>query len=231
MLKRGRSSISKSDRGRTASQPPGVRVGQREAPAHRAATRSGRAATSCGQALIPEVGFEPTRPFGQPILSRSRLPFRHSGRLVDRAPRRRGAGFIARPAVRTRGKEGVAGVDGNDRPDRRRTDRPEDDPLRPAVEVEDGAVDQHRQDQQHHPREDLHVARLPLQLLLVRQLVGRSPQVMLVVPARLRIGHRRLSISRWISSSLIPRSRGPYACHPVVISAIPRPKATQIGQK
>jgi hypothetical protein len=29
---------------------------------------------------MPEVGFEPTRPFGQSILNRSRLPFRHSGR-------------------------------------------------------------------------------------------------------------------------------------------------------
>jgi len=29
---------------------------------------------------VPEVGFEPTRPFGQSILSAPRLPFRHSGR-------------------------------------------------------------------------------------------------------------------------------------------------------
>jgi len=28
---------------------------------------------------VPEVGFEPTRPFGQSILSAPRLPFRHSG--------------------------------------------------------------------------------------------------------------------------------------------------------
>ena len=28
---------------------------------------------------VPEVGLEPTRPFGQRILSPSRLPFRHSG--------------------------------------------------------------------------------------------------------------------------------------------------------
>lgn len=32
-----------------------------------------------GQAVVPEVGLEPTRPFGQRILSPSRLPFRHSG--------------------------------------------------------------------------------------------------------------------------------------------------------
>ena len=30
--------------------------------------------------FVPEVGFEPTRPFGQSILSAPRLPFRHSGR-------------------------------------------------------------------------------------------------------------------------------------------------------
>ena len=29
--------------------------------------------------FVPVVGLEPTRPFGQPILSRSRLPFRHTG--------------------------------------------------------------------------------------------------------------------------------------------------------
>ena len=29
---------------------------------------------------MPEVGFEPTRPLGQSILNRPRLPFRHSGR-------------------------------------------------------------------------------------------------------------------------------------------------------
>jgi len=29
--------------------------------------------------FVPEVGFEPTRPFGQSILSAPRLPFRHSG--------------------------------------------------------------------------------------------------------------------------------------------------------
>jgi len=29
---------------------------------------------------VPEVGFEPTRPFEQSILSAPRLPFRHSGR-------------------------------------------------------------------------------------------------------------------------------------------------------
>jgi len=28
---------------------------------------------------VPEVGFEPTRPFEQSILSAPRLPFRHSG--------------------------------------------------------------------------------------------------------------------------------------------------------
>ena len=28
---------------------------------------------------VPEEGLEPTRPFGQRILSPSRLPFRHSG--------------------------------------------------------------------------------------------------------------------------------------------------------
>jgi hypothetical protein len=30
--------------------------------------------------VVPEVGFEPTRPFEQSILSAPRLPFRHSGR-------------------------------------------------------------------------------------------------------------------------------------------------------
>jgi hypothetical protein len=30
---------------------------------------------------VPEVGFEPTRPFEQSILSAPRLPFRHSGQL------------------------------------------------------------------------------------------------------------------------------------------------------
>ncbi|MEN9731232.1 MAG: hypothetical protein RL488_542, partial [Actinomycetota bacterium] len=29
--------------------------------------------------FVPEVGFEPTRPFEQSILSAPRLPFRHSG--------------------------------------------------------------------------------------------------------------------------------------------------------
>jgi hypothetical protein len=29
--------------------------------------------------VMPGVGFEPTRPFGQPILNRSRKPFRHPG--------------------------------------------------------------------------------------------------------------------------------------------------------
>ena len=33
----------------------------------------------CPSELVPEVGLEPTRPFGQRILSPSRLPFRHSG--------------------------------------------------------------------------------------------------------------------------------------------------------
>ena len=28
---------------------------------------------------VPDVGFEPTRPFGQSILSAPRLPFRQSG--------------------------------------------------------------------------------------------------------------------------------------------------------
>jgi len=28
---------------------------------------------------VPKVGFEPTRPFEQSILSAPRLPFRHSG--------------------------------------------------------------------------------------------------------------------------------------------------------
>ncbi len=32
---------------------------------------------------MPEVGFEPTRPIGQSILSASRLPFRHSGQLLN----------------------------------------------------------------------------------------------------------------------------------------------------
>ena len=32
---------------------------------------------------VPEVGFEPTRPIGQSILSASRLPFRHSGQLLN----------------------------------------------------------------------------------------------------------------------------------------------------
>ena len=29
--------------------------------------------------MVPVVGVEPTRPCGQPSLSRSRLPFRHTG--------------------------------------------------------------------------------------------------------------------------------------------------------
>ena len=29
--------------------------------------------------MVPEVGVEPTRPYGQRILNPSRLPFRHSG--------------------------------------------------------------------------------------------------------------------------------------------------------
>lgn len=40
----------------------------------RAAPLAGR-----GSSHVPVVGVEPTRPFGQPILSRSRLPFRHTG--------------------------------------------------------------------------------------------------------------------------------------------------------
>jgi len=30
---------------------------------------------------VPDVGFEPTRPFGQSILSAPRLPFRQSGSI------------------------------------------------------------------------------------------------------------------------------------------------------
>jgi hypothetical protein len=42
--------------------------------------------------VVPEVGFEPTRPFEQSILSAPRLPFRHSGSttcptLTDLLPR------------------------------------------------------------------------------------------------------------------------------------------------
>jgi len=34
--------------------------------------------------VVPDVGFEPTRPFGQSILSAPRLPFRQSGLPVLR---------------------------------------------------------------------------------------------------------------------------------------------------
>ena len=34
--------------------------------------------------MVPEEGIEPTRPFGQGILSPLRLPFRHSGMLSKR---------------------------------------------------------------------------------------------------------------------------------------------------
>ncbi len=37
--------------------------------------------------MVPEEGFEPTRPFGQWILSPPRIPFRHSG--FEEAARRR----------------------------------------------------------------------------------------------------------------------------------------------
>ncbi len=45
------------------------------------AARTGLAADGrrASDPLVPEVGLEPTRPFGQRILSPSRLPFRHSG--------------------------------------------------------------------------------------------------------------------------------------------------------
>ena len=33
--------------------------------------------------LVPGVGFEPTRPCGQGILSPQRLPFRHPGEVWD----------------------------------------------------------------------------------------------------------------------------------------------------
>ena len=35
-----------------------------------------------GSVLVPKVGFEPTRPEGHRILSPTRLPFRHFGRLL-----------------------------------------------------------------------------------------------------------------------------------------------------
>jgi hypothetical protein len=34
--------------------------------------------------LVPRVGVEPTRPYGQRILSPQRLPFRHPGDFVKR---------------------------------------------------------------------------------------------------------------------------------------------------
>jgi len=34
---------------------------------------------------VPDVGFEPTRPFGQSILSAPRLPFRQSGFSTTKA--------------------------------------------------------------------------------------------------------------------------------------------------
>ncbi len=40
--------------------------------------------TPVGAWTVPVVGVEPTRPLGQPILSRSRLPFRHTGLCVRR---------------------------------------------------------------------------------------------------------------------------------------------------
>ena len=43
-------------------------------------TKGRSGSTAAAPAIMPGVGFEPTRPFGQRILSPPRLPFRHPGR-------------------------------------------------------------------------------------------------------------------------------------------------------
>ena len=43
--------------------------------------------------MVPEVGFEPTRPYGQGILSPQRLPFRHSGSRYQHDSRKRVGDF------------------------------------------------------------------------------------------------------------------------------------------
>jgi hypothetical protein len=49
-------------------------------PADERAVRHGNISNlPAGNRVVPEAGFEPARPRGQPILSRPRLPFRHSG--------------------------------------------------------------------------------------------------------------------------------------------------------
>ena len=53
--------------------------------------------------LLAEVGFEPTRPVGQGILSPQRLPFRHSAGVVSKPGRPKAFGLEAatqRAAIR-----------------------------------------------------------------------------------------------------------------------------------